>query len=147
MENAERQRVRDEEHLKLLAIFYYILGALTALAGLMPLIHVAIGLGLATLPGIDDPDGQAATRFIGVMFAVLGIVMFFIAQGLAAIKFLCGYWLQRRRNRTGCIVISAIICIGFPLSTVLGVMTIVVLLRDSVREMFEDTPVTQEHAK
>ncbi len=147
MEDAERQRIRDKEHLRLLVIFYYILGALTALAGLMPLIHVAIGLGMATLPGIDDPDGRAATRFIGLTFAGLGFVMFFAVQGFAAIKFLCGYWLQRRRNRTGCIVISAIICIGFPLSTVLGVLTIIVLLRDSVREMFDGPPATQEVAK
>ncbi len=144
MEDAERQKVRDEEHLKLLAIFYYILGALTALTGLMPLIHVAIGLAMATLPGIDDPDGQAATRFIGLTFVGLGFIMFLGAQGFAALKFLCGYWLQRRRNRTGCIVISAIICVGFPLSTVLGVMTIVVLIRDSVREIFDGTPATQE---
>ena len=138
---AERQRLRDEEHVRLLGIFYYVSGGITAVYGLFPLMYVAMGAMFMNLPDIDTPDGEFVTRSMGGMMVGLGLTMFVFAQGFAAIKILCGYWLLRKRNRIACLVIGGIICIGIPFSTVLGIFTFTVLLRDSVRDLFANVPV------
>jgi len=107
------QRVRDEEHLRLLGIFYYILGGISALFALFPLIYVFLGLFVSMMPE---------------------------TRGGAAMKIYAGYLLMRRRKRVVCLVIAGISCMGFPFGTVLGVFTFVVLLRDSVIELFNEGP-------
>ena len=146
MRTQEQQKAVDEEHVRLLGIFYYVSGGLSALFGLFPLIYVAMGAVIMAIPNLDTPpEGELAVRSMGAMFAGMGLVFFIVAQAFAAIKILAGYWLLRKRNRMFCLVVAGIICIGIPYSTVLGVLTFVVLLRDSVRELFaassnESTP-------
>jgi hypothetical protein len=48
-----------------------------------------------------------------------------------------GRYLSRHVNRTFCLVVAGIECVFTPFGTVLGVFTIIVLMRDSVRELFE----------
>ncbi len=55
---------------------------------------------------------------------------------LAALSFLTGRFLARRQHPTFCIVVSALDCMCMPLGTALGVFTILVLQRPSVKEMF-----------
>ena len=40
----------DEEHLKLLAIFHYVVAAIGALFACLPLIHVSLGIMMVTRP-------------------------------------------------------------------------------------------------
>jgi hypothetical protein len=75
---------------------------------------------------------------MGAIFASMGVAFFVFAEAFAVIKILAGDWLLRRRNRTACLVIAGIVCIGFPYSTVLSVFTFVVLLRPSVHQLFEE---------
>lgn len=45
-------------------------------------------------------------------------------------------FLSRRRHHVFCLVIAGIECLVMPFGTVLGVFTIIVLTKESVREMF-----------
>jgi hypothetical protein len=49
---------------------------------------------------------------------------------------LAGIYLRARKHRTFCIVVAALNCLHMPFGTVLGIFTIVVLARDSVRTAF-----------
>lgn len=49
---------------------------------------------------------------------------------------LAGRALAQRRRYTFCLVIAGVACMFMPFGTVLGVFTIIVLLRDSVKELF-----------
>ena len=53
------------------------------------------------------------------------------------INVLSGVFLGRRKYRAFSLIVAVIDCIHIPLGTVLGVFTIVVLLRPSVREVYE----------
>jgi hypothetical protein len=55
---------------------------------------------------------------------------------LAGVIIAAGRKLKRRVSRTFCLVVAGIECMMMPFGTVLGVFTIVVLTKDSVREMF-----------
>ena len=50
---------------------------------------------------------------------------------------LSGLFIGRKKYRTFSLVVAFINCIHIPFGTVLGVFTIIVLLRPSVREVYE----------
>ena len=56
---------------------------------------------------------------------------------LACFMIAAGRKLRGRRSRMFCLVIAGIECAFVPLGTVLGVFTIIVLVKDSVKAMFE----------
>jgi hypothetical protein len=49
---------------------------------------------------------------------------------------IAGRLLQRQRGYNFCVFVAAVSCIQMPLGTVLGVFTLIVLLRPSVKELF-----------
>ena len=124
---------QTEEHLKLLSLFHYIVGGLTALFACFPFIHLA--LGIALLYGAMDGK-EPAPRFIGWMFVVIATVFILLGWIMAGLIVAAGRKLQRRRARTFCLVVAGIECLIVPFGTVLGVFTIVVLMQDTARELF-----------
>jgi hypothetical protein len=50
---------------------------------------------------------------------------------------LSGLWILARKNRTGSLVVAGLNCLHNPLGTVLGVFTMIILMRGSVREIYE----------
>ena len=124
---------QDSEHLKLLSIFHYVVAAMTALFACIPFIHFFMGLALATGAFPDtDPEAQPVGIFI-MVFAGLFILA---GWALAVLIAYAGRSLQTRRRYTYCLVMAGVECIFMPFGTVLGVFTIIVLMRDSVKELF-----------
>ena len=121
---------QDEQHLKLLTIFHYVVGGLTALFTCIFFIHLFIGVAMLT-GAIDD-----APTFIGLMFVVMAIVFITFGWTLAVCIIIAGSNLAKRKLYMFCLVIAAISCINTPLGTVLGIFTIIVLMRPSVKELF-----------
>jgi len=126
---------QDQEHLLLLTIFYYIWAGLQALGGLMGLAFIGVGTFIASSPQIAQSNNPPPPWF-GAIFAGLGALVFVSIEGMAALSFFTGRFLARRQHRTFCVVISALNCISLPLGTALGVFTIIVLQRRSVKTLF-----------
>ncbi len=121
---------QDEQYLKLLSIFHYVVGGLTACFACIPLIHFCIGVAMLT-GAVDDTPA-----FIGLMFVVMSIVFIMFGWTLAVCQIIAGSSLAKRKRYTFCLVIAAISCMLMPHGTVLGVFTIIVLMRPSVKELF-----------
>jgi len=129
---------RDEEHLRLLSIFHYILGALGALFfSLFPVIHLTFGLMLIFAPHIFEPQGDPPPAFLGWIFVIPAALMMALGWTLAGCMIATGRFLARRTHYLFCLVVAAIESTFMPLGTVLGVFTIIVLTRESVKELFE----------
>ena len=73
---------------------------------------------------------------MGWIFVVMGA--FFIVCGLTFAGFVlaAGRCLARRKAYTFCLVMGCVECLFMPFGTVLGVFTILVLNRASVKKMF-----------
>jgi len=129
---------RDLEHLKLLATFHYIVGALTAIWFSIPLIHVAIGLIFMLSPDLSGPDSRQAfpARLFGLIFVLIGGGLVLLGWTLGGLTIYAGRCLSRHEKYVFCIVVACINCMHVPLGTILGVFTLVVLFRDSVRPLF-----------
>ena len=129
-------RPEDVEHLRLLSIFHYVVAGMMALFALFPVIHLTIGLTMVFAPekwGMKDPAEGAA----GWFFVAVATLLIVFGWTLAALVAFAGRSLARRRRYTLCFVvavISAFICM--PFGTVLGVFTIIVLLRPQVKAAF-----------
>ena len=124
---------QDSEHLKLLAIFHYVVAGMTALFACIPFIHFFMGLALAT-GALGDTDPES--RPIGIGLMVIAGLFILAGWTLAVLIAYAGRSLQTRRRYTYCLVMAGVECIFMPFGTVLGVFTIIVLSRDSVKEIF-----------
>jgi hypothetical protein len=130
----------DEEHLRLLAIGHYVVAAMQVLFGLFALIYVAMGLVFMLLP-MKDTHNNPPPPFVGGIFIAFGVIWLLVACGVAACIVMAGRSLVRRRRRTFCMVVDAIMAMIFmPIGTFLGIFTIMVLMRPAVRDAFEGPP-------
>lgn len=80
-------------------------------------------------------------RWMGGFMLGIGLFGLIFGMSLAVALFLTGRWLAARKHPTFCFVVSCIQCINMPLGTLLGVFTIIVLNRPSVRALFAAGPV------
>lgn len=130
----------DASQLRLLSIFHYVIAGLTALFSLFPLIHV--GIGIATLTGAmpmesnGGPASPGEARLFGWMFIGIGSMLVLCGLTLAGFMAYAGRCLARQRRHTLCLVVAAMSCMLMPLGTVLGVFTLIVLVRPAVKSAF-----------
>jgi hypothetical protein len=124
---------QDLEHLKLLAIFHYVAAGMAALFACIPFIHFFMGLALATGA---FPDTNPEARTMGVVIMVIAGLIILAGWTFAAFVAFAGRSLQTRSRYTFCLVMAGVECIFMAVGTVLGVFTIIVLIRDSVKELF-----------
>ena len=137
----QRTMTQDDQHLQLLSIFHYVVGGLLALFSLFPLIHLAMGLGMLTGSFSADGAGDAEMRMVGGFFVAFAAAFILAGLALAGCVVATGVFLARRTHYTFCLVIAGVECIFMPFGTVLGVFTLVVLLRDPVKAQFTPTEV------
>jgi hypothetical protein len=128
---------RDDEHLRLLSIFHYVLGALAGLFSLFPVLHIMMGARMLSGRFEDQTPDE---RLFGWMFIARGSA--FMAAGIAFSVglALAGRYLYQRRHYMFCLVMAALACMFVPFGTVLGVLTIITLQKESVRQLFVPPP-------
>lgn len=81
---------------------------------------------------------------MGGMFAVMGVVIMVLALTMGVAMFLAGRWLAEHRNWTFCLVVACLNMINQPLGTILGIFTLIVLLRPSVKVLFRGQSATSQ---
>jgi hypothetical protein len=134
MKGSVKMSNQDEKNLDLLSMFHYILGGITALFGCFPLLH--LGAGIAMLAGVFDGP-EVPPLFVGWFFVLFAGAFILFYWSMAILIIISGRRLKQRRSHTFCLVIAGIMCMNMPLGTVLGVFTIITLVKDSVKELFD----------
>ena len=131
---------QDAEHMRLLAIFHYVMGALIAVTGCAFLIFAGAGaiFGFAAPqdPNVSAEDAQVF-KIIGAVYGGIGVIGTIMSILCGSLVALSGRKMNQRKGRTFSYVMAGILCTFMPLGTALGVFTFIVLGRDSVRAMYE----------
>jgi hypothetical protein len=131
--NTPETAAQDAEHLRLLAIFHWVVAALTALFSFLPVIHLVVGIMMVngTMDASNPPP--AAMGWIFIVFASVFIVL---GLSFSVLLAYAGRCLQRRERYTFCLVMAALVCMQMPFGTVLGVFSLITLVKPSVKAMF-----------
>ncbi|MEM6687944.1 MAG: hypothetical protein AAF664_00865 [Planctomycetota bacterium] len=130
---------QDDEHLRLLSIFHYVVAGLLGLFSLGPLIH--LGFGIAILSGAFDGGGGNGPPplIFGWLFVIFPAIFICLGMTVAVLVAIAGRKLSQRASHTYCLVIAGVACLFVPFGTVLGVLTFIVLSRPTVRQKFDLT--------
>ena len=130
---------KDREHLRILVICHYVMAGLT-LPGIGFLaLHYSIMnhvMGNSKMwEKMKDPPPFDPVEFFGYF------KWFYLAMGLmlltsGVLTLMAGRSLQKRKRRVFTIVIAALNCLHFPLGTLLGIFTLIVLSRESVERLY-----------
>ena len=133
------QQILDNEHLKLLSIFHYVMGGLSALFGCIPIIHVVLGLVFLLAPHAFGEGPNQPPPFIGWLLLLLGGCFILFAWAYALLVLFAGRCIAQRKRHTYCFIVACVECLWVPFGTCLGVFTMLVLNRASVKALFKTT--------
>lgn len=127
----------DMAHLRALAICHYVWGGMLFFFGSFPILHLVMGVFLLKNPafmqsGANGPPPEFAWLMIG--FASCIIVFAWI---LAVMTIYSGRCISRQTNRTLTFIVAGFNCLSIPLGTTLGVFTFIVLVRPSVKSLYD----------
>ena len=126
----------DLQYLKLLSVFHYVVGGLAGLFACFPVVYIAMGILVTYAPGTMDSEDDAMAALFGWIFIIVGAGLILIGWAFAVFTILAGRYLTRQVHYMFCMVVAAIECLFMPFGTVLGVFTIIVLAKPSVKKMF-----------
>lgn len=127
---------QDVEHVRLLSIFHYVVGGIATLFACFPFIHLAIGIAIVSGAFQTGPR-QEPPEFLGWFFIVFAAMFILLGWSVALMVLFAGRFLARHAHYTYCFVVAAIECVFMPFGTVLGVFTIIVLMRPAVKSLFQ----------
>jgi hypothetical protein len=134
---AQNQQRRDREHVKLLAIFHFVFAGLALLGVGFLCVYYAIMHTVFSNPEMWKSQQQAMPpkAFLDAFIWFYLFMGVLLLTGLA-LNVLSGLFLWQKRNRLFSLIIGGPNCIQIPFGTALGVFTLLVLSRDSVRELY-----------
>jgi hypothetical protein len=127
----------DKQHLNLLSVFHFV-GAGFALLGIaFVFLHYALLSTVMNNPAMwgKNPAAAPPPGFFD-MFRWVYVVLGGWMGASLVLNLLAAIYLRAQKHRTFCFVVAATNCLHMPLGTVLGIFTIIVLARDSVRMAF-----------
>lgn len=130
---------QDIDQIKILAIFHFIVAGIAGLFACFPIFHLMMGISMLA-GGFFPEAAQVETPFpfgmFGLMFTLIPAAIILFGWAFAISMAISGYFLLQKKNYLFCLVMAGVSCIFTPFGTVLGVFTLIVLMRPSVKELF-----------
>ena len=145
----QNQEGMDADNLQTLALCHFIMGGLIALFSCLFIFHIVMGAMMIhnpsafnpAPPGRSAPSIPAALGFppmMGYMFLTMGIIAGGGGWTLGGLTAYAGRCLKERRHYIFILIIAGCNCaFVMPLGTLLGAFTFVVLLRPTVKALFD----------
>lgn len=133
---------RDEEHLRLLGLYHLVVAGINAVV-LIVFFVLPLLLGPDFLAGLNvpvPPGGKAALQ----EHLIKGLLMVGLVTVILALN---GWSIKKRQHYISCLILSCIECLSVPVGMILGVSSILVLRRESVREIFRQSAIHTKETK
>jgi len=127
----------DLEHLRLLSIFHYVVGGIGVLFACIPLIHLGLGIAMVSGAFPEAGQGEPAPDWFGYIFVAMGGLFFLAGQAMAGLTIYSGVQIKNRKKYLLSFIMACLLCLFIPFGTILGIFTIIVLSRDSVKQLYD----------
>lgn len=132
------QRKIDAEQLNLLSIFHFVLAGLSLVGigfvGLhYAMMHLVFEDSGMLKPAKGGPSPELFFAFFKIFYAFAGSMI----VSFGVVNLISGLCMRKRQGRVFSMIVAGLDCLGFPFGTMLGVFTLIVLGRDSVRELYD----------
>ncbi len=149
------------EHLRILSIFHFVVGGIGYLVSLFPVIHLVFGITFLLVPErmpgmappipssealespgpagpspVQPPGDVFPARLFGLLFTIVPAILIVSGLVVSTLIVVAGRRLAAHRSHTYCLVVAGIECLFMPFGTVLGVFTILTLLKPEARQCF-----------
>jgi len=127
---------QDSDLLRILAAFHFVVAGMAVLVSLFPAVHLFVGICLVS--GVfTDPGEPFPFALVGWLF--IGLASCWICCGLlfASCLAVAGRMLLKRRGYLFCLVMAGLACMFMPFGTALGAITLITLMKDSVKAQFQ----------
>jgi len=126
----------DQDHLNLLSIFHFVNAGLSLMGGAFFVFFFALtGAMIRNAPHGAGPQNQPPPELIPLVgLVILSMGALVLVSAIA--NLLSGIFIRKRKHHVFSLIVAGFNCLHFPLGTALGVFTFVVLLRDSVQNMY-----------
>jgi len=136
----EARQIIDNEHIKMLCIFNYVMAGLCLVGLLVLCLHFALMAAVFTNPGFASSRGGVSGPPLGAIIGIAAI--FYLVFGclmavIGFLNFLSAQFMRKRVHRTFSMTIGGLNCLSIPFGTILGVFTFLVLSRVSVVQSYE----------
>jgi hypothetical protein len=131
---------QDLDQIKILSIFHFVVAGIAALFACFPIFHLLMGISMLTgsfFPNDTPTNMSFPFSLFGLMFTIIPAAMILFGWAFAISLAISGYFLFKKQHYMFCMIMAGICCIFMPFGTVLGVFTIIVLIRPSVKELFK----------
>jgi hypothetical protein len=140
----QSEEKRDREHLRLLSIFHLVFAGLAILGMGFLFFHYSMMHTIFTNPDMWKSPKGAAPPPKAILDTFIWFYLFFGAVLLTGLvlNLLSAYCLWQRSHRLFSLIIGGLNCLQIPFGTALGVFTIIVLSRDTVRELYSGKSAT-----
>lgn len=160
----------DLQHLKILAICHWVFGGMLGLFACLGILYLVIGIVIfnQTKPAttsVSTPPATVVTRgngsmnvrvnatatrsssdddrTLGIVFTSMGSAFIVLGGVGGGLNLYSGFGLLRQRRRRLSLVVAALDCLSIPLGTVLGIFTMIVLARATVKTLYQTAPETR----
>jgi len=129
-------RSKDESDLNTLGILHYCWTGLLGCSSLGVIAYFILIAGVVASQPTHGPHGAHDQEVVAGVMGVMGIVMGIVMIPLFVLHLLAAAGLRNRTRYVLVLVMSAWTCLSVPLGTGLGIWTIIVLQRPSVKALF-----------
>lgn len=128
---------QDAEHLRILSICHYVLAGLCVFPLLYGIFYMFMGVFFGVMIA-NAPQGrnEPPAALFGGIFVFIGLIISVVSLVFGILLYKSGRNLSKFQNHTFCFVIACIACVFMPFGTILGIFTIIVLMRESVKALF-----------
>jgi len=128
---------RDQEHLRLLKWGFYITAGMIGCFSLFSLVYIGLGGLLAFIPIPATDSSGFNRRFAEALFLGVGVAFFLIGLTTALLTYFVGRSISERRRWIFCMIVAGLWCLRVPFGTAIGICAILVLIRPSVKALFD----------
>ncbi|MEJ2196814.1 MAG: hypothetical protein P8X73_18420 [Ignavibacteriaceae bacterium] len=136
-----KQQIIDAEHLRLLCLFHYISGGIKLFLSLVLLFQflLLIFFWEGLMQSYDGhrftSNNELDSTILNIFFYLwLFILVIIISQGI--LEILSARFIKQRKNRIFSYILAIMNLLSIPYGTILGIMTIIVLSRNSIKELY-----------